>query len=222
MHTIRIWDLPTRLFHWLLALCVIGLLITGTLGGAWMEWHLRLGYAVLALLLFRLVWGFLGGRWSRFASFIYSPRSLRGYLRGRAPLEHTAGHTPLGALSVFALLLALATQVGTGLMSDDEIATFGPLTRFVSGETVSAATGFHKNVGQYLVIGLLLLHLLAIAWHLFVKRQPLVKPMVLGDKQLPAPLPPSRDGLWDRALAGTLLGVCAAFVAWLVSVGYAV
>lgn len=221
MHTIRIWDLPTRLFHWLLALCVIGLITTGTLGGAWMEWHLRLGYAVLALLLFRLVWGFLGGRWSRFASFVYSPRSLLRYLRGRAPLEHTAGHTPLGALSVFALLLALAAQVGSGLMSDDEIATFGPLVRFVSGETVSAATGFHKDVGQYLVIGLLVLHLLAIAWYLFVKRQPLVHPMLKGDKQLPAPLPPSRDGRWDRALAGALLGVCSAFVAWLVSVGYA-
>lgn len=221
MHTIRIWDLPTRLFHWLLALCVIGLITTGTLGGAWMEWHLRLGYAVLALLLFRLVWGFLGGRWSRFASFAYSPRSLLRYLRGRAPLEHTAGHTPLGALSVFALLLALAAQVGSGLMSDDEIATFGPLARFVSGETVSAATGFHKDVGQYLVIGLLVLHLLAIGWYLFVKRQPLVKPMLKGDKQLPAPLPPSRDGHWDRALAGALLGVCSAFVAWLVSVGYA-
>jgi len=100
MYVIRIWDLPTRLFHWLLVLCVGGLIATGTVGGVWMEWHLRLGYAVLTLLLFRLLWGFLGGRWSRFASFIYSPRSLMDYLRGQAPLEHTAGHTPLGALSV--------------------------------------------------------------------------------------------------------------------------
>ncbi|NIM56367.1 MAG: cytochrome B [Xanthomonadales bacterium] len=221
MHVIRIWDLPTRLFHWLLAVCVVGLVATGTLGGAWMAWHLRLGYAVLALLLFRLLWGFLGGRWSRFASFVYSPRSLTGYLRGRAPLEHTAGHTPLGALSVFALLLVLATQVGSGLMSDDEIATFGPLTRFVSGDTVSAATGFHKDIGQYLVIALVVLHLLAIVWYRIGKRQSLVRPMVLGDKQLPAPLVPSRDGLRDRVLAAALLGVCVAFVGWLVSVGYA-
>lgn len=221
MHVVRIWDLPTRLFHWLLALCVIGLVATGTLGGAWMEWHLRLGYAALALLLFRLLWGFLGGRWSRFASFAYSPRSLMGYLSGRAPLEHTAGHTPLGALSVFALLLVLATQVGTGLMSDDEIATFGPLTRFVSGDTVLAATGFHKDIGQYLVIGLVVLHLMAIAWYRAIRRQSLTKPMVLGDKHLPSPVAPSRDGLWDRVMAAVLLGVCAAFVGWLVSVGYA-
>lgn len=221
MHVIRIWDLPTRLFHWLLALCVIGLVATGTLGGAWMEWHLRLGYAVLTLLLFRLVWGFLGGRWSRFASFVYSPRSLLEYLRGRAPLEHTVGHTPLGALSVFALLLVLATQVGTGLMSDDEIATFGPLTRFVSGDTVLAATGFHKDIGQYLVIGLIALHLLAIVWYRVARRLSLTRPMVLGDKPLPAPVIPSRDGPWDRIMAAALLGVCAAFVGWLVSVGYA-
>lgn len=221
MHVIRIWDLPTRLFHWLLALCVTGLIATGTIGGAWMEWHLRLGYAVLALLLFRVLWGFLGGRWSRFASFVYSPRSLLAYLRGRAPLEHTVGHTPLGALSVFALLLVLAAQVSTGLMSDDEIATFGPLTRFVSGDTVLAATGFHKDIGQYLVIGLVALHLLAIAWYRVVRRQSLTRPMVSGDKPLAVPIAPSRDGLWDRVMAAALLGVCAAFVGWLVSAGYA-
>jgi cytochrome b len=221
MYVIRIWDLPTRLFHWLLVLCVGGLIATGTVGGVWMEWHLRLGYAVLTLLLFRLLWGFLGGRWSRFASFIYSPRSLMDYLRGQAPLEHTAGHTPLGALSVFALLLALATQVGTGLMSDDEIATFGPLARFVSGDTVLAATGFHKDIGQYLVIGLVALHLLAIVWYRAVRRQSLTKPMVLGNKHLFSPVAPSSDGLWDRIMAAALLGVCAVFVSWLVSVGYA-
>nr|MCU0941443.1 cytochrome b/b6 domain-containing protein [Hydrogenophaga sp.] len=93
MHTIRIWDLPTRLFHWLLAFCVVGLVVTGNVGGAWMEWHLRLGYAVVALLVFRVCWGFIGGRWSRFASFVYSPASLVRYLRGQAPLAHTAGHS---------------------------------------------------------------------------------------------------------------------------------
>lgn len=221
MHTIRIWDLPTRLFHWALALGVIGLLLTGTLGGSWMDWHLPLGYAVLALLAFRLLWGLLGGHWSRFTSFVYSPASLLAYLRGRSRTEHRAGHTPLGALSVFALLLVLASQVLSGLMSDDEIATFGPLVRFVSGDTVSAATAFHKDVGQYLVMGLVGLHLLAIAWYALVKRQPLVKPMLLGDKQLPEPVPASRDGLPHRLLAAALLALCAAGVTWLVRAGYA-
>jgi cytochrome b len=221
MHTIRIWDLPTRLFHWALALGVIGLLLTGTLGGAWMDWHLPLGYAVLVLLGFRLLWGLVGGHWSRFKSFVYSPASLLSHLRGRSRTEHRAGHTPLGALSVFALLLVLSSQVLSGLMSDDEIATFGPLVRFVSGDAVSTATSFHKDIGQYLVMGLVALHLLAIAWYALVKRQSLIKPMLLGDKQLPEPVPASRDGLPHRLLAAVLLAICAAGVAWLVQAGYA-
>ena len=94
MHTIRVWDLPTRLFHWLLAACVIGLVVTGSVGGNWMNGHLRLGYAVLTLLLFRLVWGFIGGHWSRFGSFIYAPSSVIAYLRGRARPEHSVTAKP--------------------------------------------------------------------------------------------------------------------------------
>ena len=113
-HTVRIWDLPTRLFHWALAACVIGLVITAKVGGNAMEWHFRLGYAVLALLVFRVVWGLIGGRWSRFSAFLYSPARLVRYLRGNAHPEDSAGHSPLGALSVFALLAVLGAQVGTG------------------------------------------------------------------------------------------------------------
>ena len=91
-----------------------------------MDWHARLGYAVLALLLFRLVWGFVGGRWSRFASFLYAPRSVLAYLRGQPHPDHLVGHNPLGAGSVFAMLAVLLAQVATGLVSDDEIAFTGP------------------------------------------------------------------------------------------------
>ena len=153
MHTVRVWDLPTRAFHWLLAAAVIGMVVTAKVGGNWMVWHLRLGHVVLALLLFRVLWGFVGGHWSRFSNFVYSPRALWRYLRGQAPAEHQMGHSPLGALSVFALLAALSLQVVTGLMSDDEIAFFGPLVRFVDGSTVSQATDFHKSLGQWLVLG---------------------------------------------------------------------
>ena len=203
MYTIRVWDLPTRLFHWLLASCVVGLVITGSVGGNWMNWHLRLGYAVLTLLLFRLVWGFLGGHWSRFSSFIYAPSSLLAYLKGQARPEHSAGHTPLGALSVFALLLILGAQVGTGLMSDDEISVFGPLVRFVSGDTVALATSYHKNVGKFIVFALVALHVLAIVYYHLVRKQRLVPPMIVGDKprwpgQIPPPLAtpnsPRQDG----------------------------
>lgn len=221
MHTVRIWDLPTRLFHWLLALCVAGLIVSGSVGGSWMEWHLRLGYAVFTLLLFRLVWGLVGGHWSRFSSFLYGPASLIDHLRGRAPLAHTAGHSPLGALSVFALLLVLAVQVGTGLISDDEIATYGPLVRFVSGDTVVAATGYHKAVGKLIVIGLVALHLVAILFYKLAKRQALTQAMLTGDKSLSEALPSARDGAVQRVAALGVLIACALFVWWLVRLGFA-
>ena len=91
---IRVWDLPTRLFHWALVACIVGLTVTGYTGGGAMEWHARIGYAVLTLLLFRLVWGLVGGHWSRFSNFIYSPRSVMDYLRGRAHPDHLIGHNP--------------------------------------------------------------------------------------------------------------------------------
>src|SRR6185369_13378750 len=99
---VRVWDLPTRIFHWALVLCVTASVVTGYIGGALIEWHARSGYAILTLLLFRLVWGGVGGRWSRFASFFYSPRSVVAYLRGRSHPDHLVGHNPLGAGSVFA------------------------------------------------------------------------------------------------------------------------
>ena len=210
MHTVRVWDLPTRLFHWLLATSVIAMVVTAKLGGNWMVWHLRLGHVVLALLVFRLLWGFVGGRWSRFSSFIYHPASLRDYLRGQAPLSHRVGHSPLGALSVFALLAVLLVQVGTGLVSDDEIAFFGALTRLVSSDVVSAATHFHKAWGQWLVIGLVVTHLLAIAVYQWIKKQALVGPMWHGDKTLPSPLPGSADGAAQRGLALALALAAAA------------
>jgi cytochrome b len=223
MQTIRVWDLPTRLFHWLLAAAVVGLVITANIGGNWMNWHLRLGYAVLALLMFRLVWGFVGGHWSRFGSFLYAPSSVSAYLRGRARPEHRVGHTPLGALSVFALLLVLLAQVTTGLMSDDEIAFFGPLVRFVSGDTVAAATSYHKNIGKFIVIALVVLHVAAILFYKWVKKDGLVRPMVLGDKQLATDLvvPHARDSVASRLLALAVLAVCGGAVAWLVQLGNA-
>ena len=215
MHTVRVWDLPTRAFHWLLAAAVIGMVVTAKVGGNWMVWHLRLGHVVLALLLFRVLWGFVGGHWSRFSNFVYSPRALWRYLRGQSPAEHQMGHSPLGALSVFALLAALSLQVVTGLMSDDDIAFFGPLVRFVDGGTVSQATDFHKAVGQWLVLGLVALHVVAILVYQFGKRQDLIGPMLHGDKTAQLPSPATRDGAAQRWL-GAVLALLASTVAYLV------
>jgi cytochrome b len=221
LRRVRVWDLPTRLFHWLLAACIIGSIISAKIGGNAMEWHFRLGYVVLTLLAFRVLWGLVGGRWSRFASFVYSPTTLLRYLRGQGRADEflDVGHTPTGALSVFALLGLLTLQVSTGLVADDEIANTGPLIKFVSGATSSLATSWHKTYGQYLIITLVVLHIAAIVFYLAKKRQNLVVPMLTGDKPLPDGVPASSDGAGSRGLAAALLAACAGGVAWLVSLG---
>lgn len=219
MHTVRVWDLPTRLFHWSLVACVIGLVITGNVGGNWMTWHMRLGYAVLTLLLFRLIWGFVGGHWSRFASFLYAPSTILAYLRGQGRPEHGVGHNPLGAFSVFGLLLILLAQVGTGLFADDEIAVTGPLVALVSGDTVSLATGYHKNVGKFIVIALVVLHLLAIGFYKLVKKDNLVRPMISGDKLVDTAVPSAVDTAATRLGALVVLALSAGVVYWLVGLG---
>ena len=214
LHTVRVWDLPTRVFHWALALCIVGLIITGNVGGNAMIWHFRIGLTVLALLLFRLVWGLVGGRWSRFAAFIYSPRSIINYLKGNGKPEHSVGHTPTGAGSVFALLAILFAQVGSGLISDDEISSSGPLVRFVSTATTQLATNYHKNIGKWIILALVVLHIAAIVFYL-KRKQNLIKPMLHGDKRLPAVMPASRDDAASRLVALVIFGICTAFVVWI-------
>lgn len=218
---VRIWDLPTRLFHWALALCLMGSVLSAKLGGNAMDWHLLLGYCAFTLLLFRLVWGLVGGRWSRFANFLYSPATTWRYLRGRPLPGHDfeVGHSPLGALSVFALLALLAAQVGTGLFADDEIATAGPLIRFVSGATSQALTAYHKHWGQWAVLLLAGLHIGAVTFHVLRRGKTLIRPMLTGDKLLQPTVPASQDDWARRVLALLLLLACAGLVAWLVSLG---
>ena len=218
---VRVWDLPTRVFHWTLALTVAGSVISAKIGGNAMIWHFRLGYLVLTLLAFRVLWGLVGGRWSRFASFVYAPATLLRYLRGRAaPQEQLeVGHSPAGALSVFALLGVLLVQLGTGLVADDEIANQGPLNRFVSSDAVMSATSWHKTWGQWLVLGLVALHIAAITFYLLKKNTNLVRPMLVGDKPLPAGIPPSADGLPQRALALLLVALCAGLATWVARQG---
>ncbi|HQS00956.1 MULTISPECIES: cytochrome b/b6 domain-containing protein [unclassified Polaromonas] len=218
IHKIRVWDLPTRLFHWALVAAVIGLAVTGTIGGNAMVWHFRFGYSVLTLLLFRIVWGLVGGRWSRFGAFIYSPASVINYLKGKGRPEHGIGHSPVGAGSVFAMLGFLLAQVGTGLLSDDEIAFAGPLTRFVSNATVGLATDYHKNIGRWILLALVVLHIGAIVFYLWRKHN-LVGAMLHGDKVLVTPAPASRDDTTSRLLALGVLLVCAAGVYWISSLG---
>ena len=218
---IRVWDLPTRSFHWLLVTLVIFSIVSAHVGGGAMPWHMRSGYAIFTLLGFRLVWGFAGGHWSRFRSFLYSPATSLRYLRGTSlPHEHHhVGHNPLGAGSVFALLGILALQVATGLIADDEIASNGPLLKYVSSATSSVATNWHKNFGQWIIVALALLHVGAITFYWFKRRQNLVAPMLHGDKLLSADVPHSIDTTRSRALALAIAVACAIVVAAVVSLG---
>ena len=212
---LRVWDWPTRIFHWLLAASVIALIVTAQIGGNAMEWHLRLGHVVLALLVFRVLWGLKGGYWSRFSTFIPSPSRLLRYLQGQGTAADHAGHNPLGALSVLAMLLILATQVGTGLVSDDEIAFAGPLVRHVSGETIAWTTVWHKSWGQWLVYGILGLHIAAIVYYRIGKRQNLVPAMLHGDKlNQPSDLPASRDGFLTLLPALCFAAASAVIAYW--------
>ena len=214
LYRVRIWDLPTRVFHWASALCVLGLAVTGTVGGSAMVFHFRFGYALLTLLLFRLVWGLMGGHWSRFRSFVFGPRAVFAYLRGQAPESHSVGHSPLGALSVWAMLAFLNLQVATGLISDDEISTAGPLTHLVSNAAVSLGSQYHTQLGKWILLALVLLHVAAIIYHAR-RRQGLLAAMLHGDKQLPVPAEAARDDARSRMTAFLLLCLCAAAVFWL-------
>ena len=218
---LRVWDLPTRIFHWALALCVVASITSAQIGGNAMVWHFRLGYVVFTLLAFRLLWGVVGGHWSRFVNFIYAPATILRYLRGgsRTGEHHEVGHNPLGALSVFGVLALLAIQVGSGLFADDEISNNGPFVKFVSSATSLALTRWHSGPGQWLIIALALLHVGAILYYLFGKKRNLVRPMLTGDKPVAAPAPASVDNLRTRALALALLAACAGLVTWVIGLG---
>jgi cytochrome b len=207
-----VWDLPTRIFHGLLAAAAVGLFVTGKIGGDAMPWHARLGYGVGALLMFRVAWGFAGGRWSRFAAFPPSPVRAWSSLRGTA--MPSTGHTPLGALSIYAMLLFFALQVGSGLFSETKDDFAGPLSAFVSNATVHVMTGYHKRVGQYVLIALVVLHVAAIAVYAW-RGERLWPAMWHGRKWIPPQADPSRDDKSTRLLAVVLMSLCS-LVMWLI------
>ena len=213
---VRVWDLPTRVFHWTLLAAVVGAIVTAKIGGNALVWHMRLGLFITTLLMWRLLWGFFGGHYSRFVSFIYSPVTTLAYLRGKAAPAASVGHNPLGAGSVFALLVVLLVQAGTGWVADDEIANTGPLAKYVAAATALGANAYHKSWGQWALMTLVGLHVGAIAFYYFVKRDNLVSPMVHGDKQVTDAVPQSNDAVKNRLFAlGLWLG-CAGLVAFVV------
>ncbi len=217
---IRVWDLPTRSFHWSLVLLMIFSFATAKIGGNWMRWHFYSGYAILSLISFRVLWGFFGGRYARFTSFLFFPTQILQYLRNAPNAVKPLGHNPMGSLSVFALIGFVGLQAATGLFSNDDISEEGPLVRWVSNATSNWFTSIH-NLNEKILIFLVLTHIGAVLFYLFRKKDNLIKPMISGDKQAELATNgenlASRDDLGLRVRGLILLLICAALVACLVN-----
>lgn len=204
---IPVWDLPTRLFHWLLVVLVAVAFATAKAGGNAMIYHEWCGSAVLALLLFRAAWGLIGSGPSRFASFLVGPAAVGRYamtLFHRDAGRHLS-HNPLGGWSVAAMLLALFLQAGTGLFANDDIATTGPLYAWVGKPLSDRLTVVHL-INQNAIVALAALHIAAVLFHLVYKRENLITPMITGLKAWhgDAPAIAFRKPLWLAALTAAV------------------
>ena len=176
---LRVWDAPLRVFHWLLVLSVCTALFTGWLGGGWIDWHARAGLSIIGLLSFRVAWLLLGSTYARLSTLLCSLLALPKYLRGE---WRQLGHNPLGVLSVFAMLGMLSWQAVSGLFTNDDIAFTGPLYKLVSSSLSSDLTRLHK-LGMWIIIGLIVVHVLAIVLHAVLKKHNLVKSMITGQTE---------------------------------------
>ena len=198
-----VWDLPVRVTHWALALAAAGCWATHYAGIEWFTWHRRLGYTVLVLVVFRVVWGFVGTRHARFAGFVRGPQALLAYLRERG--RATVGHNPIGALSVVSLLALLLLQAATGLFANDEIMNMGPFYGWIAPELSNRITSLHRTSSDWLLV-LIGLHLAAVAFYVRVRRQPLVSAMITGRK-------PASDVPAAEAITGSRVLLACAIVA---------
>jgi cytochrome b len=188
---VRVWDIPTRLFHWLVAVLVVAAYVTWRLD--WMGWHADIGEGLLALLFFRLFWGFCGSETARFASFLAPPaRALRhlAHMLRREP-DRQVGHNPAGGWMVVLLLALLFGETLTGLFVNNDIANEGPLSEVTPAPVANAITALHALLWEALLAAVAL-HVLAICIYAVAKGQNLVLPMITGRKSLPASVPPPR------------------------------
>lgn len=214
---IAVWDAPVRLFHWALAGLVVFSYVTAKVGGYWLEWHMRSGYTILSLLAFRLAWGFVGSDTARFASFLRGPRAAIAYARETGARRHpvVVGHNPMGGWMVLAMLAILATQAFSGLFVDDEIATQGPLAVKASGAFVGRMSALH-DFNEWLLVGMVALHVAAIGAYRWVLGVRLVGPMIHGTMEAAEGVAAPRQR--SPALAAVLFAAACAAVYWLVVV----
>jgi cytochrome b len=214
----RVWDWPVRCVHWAIVVLLVTQVATAMIGGNAMDWHVRAGETMLALVVFRLIWGFVGNRHARFSSFVRGPGAVLRYARSvvRPPHELHVGHNPLGGWMVIALLLLLLIQAGTGLFSNDDVLTDGPLVRFISKDLSDKISSFHSK-NAWVIVTLACAHIGAVFFYLFALKENLIAPMVHGSKRLPATHAAAGDDTGGHARAFALLAMCALAVWWLVT-----
>jgi cytochrome b len=211
---VKVWDLPTRLFHAALVFLIVAAFVTVKLGDDLMRLHAQIGLSILSLIVFRLCWGFFGGHWSQFKHFTLHPRHVIAYLKENSfNSQSYPGHNPLGSWSSILMIFALAIQALSGLCSDDEILFNGPLTPYLNSTQIEWASFYHSEVGQILLITLVATHIFAIVFYKFKLKQDLITPMLSGNKISVASFTPSKDNLKTRwfALAIFLLIVSVLF-----------
>jgi cytochrome b len=206
---IKVWDLPLRLFHWLLVAAVATAFVSAKIGGNAMVWHGRAGLLIIGLVAFRIVWGFIGSGTARFTSFVRGPAAIKAYLDGQ---WHGVGHNPLGALSVLGLLTLVGVQATTGLFANDDISYQGYLYALVGAKLSGQLTGLHK-LFEPALITLVILHLGAIAFYMRIKKRNLVKPMITGWDEASKPVEPPRNGGMAAFLVAATIGVGTAYAA---------
>ena len=211
--TVRVWDVPTRVFHWSLVLLVIGSFVSGKIGGNAMLWHGSFGLAILGLLSFRLVWGLIGSTYARFLQFVPGPRALLAYQRGQ---WSGRGHNPLGALSVLAVLGLMLFQAGSGLIANDDIAFNGPLYPLVSKDLSDWITGLHRQ-SEVLILLLVATHVGAVMYYLHARKKNLIRPMLTGVVETADPQARPAEG--GGPLAFLVAVAVALLVVWAASGG---
>ena len=204
----RVWDLPVRLFHWSLSVLMLASFVTANIGGEWMEWHKRAGFAVLGLVAFRIIWGLVGSYHARFVNFVRGPRSVAAYVKSlvAGTSKPFPGHNPLGAISVLALLVVIAVQAITGLFANDDVMLEGPFAARISKQLSDVLTRIHKLNADFLLF-LIALHLLAIAYYYFAKKENLLTPMFTGVKHLVGDSVEAARPVWLAWLIGGAIGV---------------
>jgi cytochrome b len=204
-----VWDLPVRLFHWLLAALIAFSWWSAEYHHT--DWHIWSGLAILVLLIFRLLWGFFGSSTARWSSFVRGPASIAAHLRGR---WNGIGHTPLGGVSVVAIFIALSVQVGLGLISEDEDGIYmGPLYRLVSTDNSDKARDLHE-LWFNIILGLIVLHVAAILFYR-LRGKKLTKPMITGKAALAPDTEPMRRG--KSWIALVCLVVAIAITRWVMA-----